>query len=479
MSAAARGILAALLMAAVSPASGQTFTNVAEASGAAVGLHGTAGAWGDFDGDGDLDLYVANRGAANALLANNGDDTFADVAAAAGVDEDGDSVAAAWADFDNDGDLDLYVADFFAQDFLYENSGGSFSEVGRARAMVDLTRRGSVTSAAWGDYDTDGYLDLYIGKFYHANELYHNDAGSLEPITGLGTGDQRDTGGLTWVDYDNDGDLDLYTVNREQENGLFRNDLDAGGDFAAIACAATVDNTEIGQAGAWGDFDNDGDLDLHLANVGANNLYRNDGEDRFSDVAAAAGVRSSGSGFLTAMSAWLDFDGDGHLDLFLANGAELELPDVLFANNGDGTFRDATAEAGLPTTGSSHLSVSRGDIDGDGAPDLYLTNGAALGNRLFRNAAGGSEFIKVHVRGKGPGAGGNNLFGLGAQVRLLDAVTDTLVSFTQMLPGPGAPEAIFGAPAGPYNVQVRFPGNEVPMIVGNVRGGDSITIEEP
>ena len=478
MTAAIR-ILAALCFGGLSAASAQTFTNFAETSGTAVGLRGTAGAWADFDGDGDLDLYVANRGDADALLANNGDDTFADVAGAAGIDNGGNSVAAAWGDFDNDGDLDLYVADSFAQDRLYENSGGTFSEVGRARGMVDLTRRGSVTSAAWGDCDNDGDLDLYIGKFYHANELYRNEAGTLELTTGLGTGDRRDTSGLTWVDYDNDGDLDLYTVNREQENGLFRNDLDAGSEFEAVACAATVDNTEIGQGGAWGDYDNDGDLDLYTANAGANNLYRNDGEDRFRDVAAESGVRSSGSGYLTAMAAWLDFDGDGHLDLFLANGAEAELPDVLFANNRDGTFRDATAEAGLPTTGSSHRSVSRGDIDGDGAPDLYLTNGAGLGNRLFLNTAGGDGFIKVHVRGKGAGAGGNNLFGIGAQVRLFDAVTDTLVTYTQVLPGPWAPEVVFGAPAGPYNVQVRFPGNEVPMIVGNVRGGDTVTIEEP
>ena len=463
----------------------QTLENATASSSTVVNLYSTSGAWGDYDNDNDLDLYVTNWGTAesnpkNALFKNNGDSTFTDIASEVGVANNLNSVMAAWADYDNDGDLDLYVADFYKQDFLYENQDGRFSEVGRDRRMINLEKRGSVTSVAWGDYDIDGYLDLYLGKYYHANELYRNNEGRLEPITDLGVNDQRDTNGITWVDYDNDGDLDLYTINREQENGLFRNDLNVGSEFKPIACAATVANTEIGQNGTWGDYDNDGDLDLYLANVGANNLYRNDGNDSFSDVAQAAGVRQSSSGFITAMATWFDFDGNGHLDLFLANGADKKAqPDLLFAGNGDGTFRDATSEANLPTSESAHLSVSSGDLDGDGVPDLYVTDGWGLGNRLFHNTSEDSLFIKVRVRGKGPDAGGNNFFGLGAQVRLFDAATDSLVAYAQVLSGLGPPEIIFGAPAGPYNVQVHFPGNEIPMVVGNKKGGDHITIEEP
>ena len=406
--------------------------------------------------------------------------TFVDATSTAQAAVNLFSTSGAWGDYDSDGDLDLYVADFFEQDYLYENGGGSFAEVGRARQMVNLIKQGSVTSVGWGDYDNDGFLDLYIGKYYHDNELYHNNEGTLEQTLDLGLGDKRDTNALTWIDYDNDGDLDLYVVNREQENGLFRSDLDAGGGFSAVACALTLANAEIGQSATWGDYDNDGDLDLFLANVGANNLYRNDGGEAFGDVAAAAGVRQSSSGWITAMAAWLDYDGDGGLDLYLANGAdEKDMPDLLFANNNDGTFRDATAEAELSTSGSYHLSVSWGDLDGDGAPDLYVTDGARQGNRLFHNTTSDSLFIKVFVRGKGPEAGGINLFGVGAQVRLFDAETDSLEAYTQVFSGFGPPEVIFGAPAGPYNVQVRFPGNEIPMIVGNVRGGDQITIEEP
>ncbi|MFP6644190.1 MAG: VCBS repeat-containing protein, partial [Candidatus Latescibacterota bacterium] len=204
------------------------FVNITDAAGVAnAGQFSTNLAWGDYDGDGDVDLYVTNWGAAiqvppNRLFRNDlvdGTPAMVDVAADLGVDNDRNSVAAAWADYDNDGDLDLYVADFFEQDFLYQGDGGqSFTEIGRARAMVNTEKRGSVFSVGWGDYDNDGFLDIYLGKYYYDNELYHNTGeGLLEPVFDLGVGDKRDTNGLTWVDYDNDGDLDLYVVNREQE----------------------------------------------------------------------------------------------------------------------------------------------------------------------------------------------------------------------------------------------------------------------
>ncbi|MEW6751632.1 MAG: VCBS repeat-containing protein [Candidatus Latescibacterota bacterium] len=452
------------------------------------GLYSTGVAWGDCDNDGDLDLYVTNWGTSvsvptNALYENQGDGTFADVAAARGVDNRGNSSGAAWADYDNDGDLDLYVADFFDQDYLYENRDGSFVEVGHARGVVNLVRQGAVTCVVWGDYDGDGLLDFYLGKFYHDNELYHNEGqGIFRPVLDLGVGDRRDTQAATWVDFDNDGDLDLYVVNREQENALYRNDLKTEGTFTEVGAQLGVDDKGIGQGGAWGDYDTDGDLDLFVANVGANALYRNDGAAGFTEVSQAAGVRRAGASWITVVAAWADWDGDGDLDLYLATGGDRQRqPDVLFANRGDGTFEEATALAGLPTTPSTHMAAAWGDLDGTGSPDLYVTDGwgpYGAGNRLFRNATPGETFIRVQVRGKGPQAGGASLAAVGARVRLLDQATGTLRGYQQVLDASGAP-LLFGAPAGPYTVEVRFPSRPLPVVFDGIRGGQLIEVEEP
>ena len=468
----------------------QTFQNLTAVSGTQnPGLYSTGAAWGDYDGDGDLDLYVTNWGTAvtvpaNALYENGGDGSFVDVATDRGVDNKGNSLAPAWGDYDNDGDLDLYVGDFFDQDFLYENQDGAFAEVGRSRKTINLVRQGSVAAVAWGDYDNDGFLDLYLAKLFYDNELYHNSGdGTFLQVLDLGLGDRRDSQGVVWVDYDNDGDLDLYVANREQENALYRNDLSERGSFADIGHTTGLDDKEIGQSAAWGDYDADGDLDLYLANVGANRLYRNDQNDRCADFGEAAGVDQGGVGWITAAAAWIDYEGDGDLDLYLANGGDRQpQADILFANRGDGTFREATADASLSSGNSGHTAAVWGDYDDNGAPDLYLTNGFGpygQGNRFFENQTPGSNFIRVRVRGLGPQQGGGSSDAIGARVRLVDGATGELRAFRQILPGDNATGLTFGAPAGPYNVEVRFPGRVAPVIISNVNGGDEVTIVEP
>ena len=467
-------------------ASAQTFQNVTNASSTAnSGLFGTNLAWGDYDGDGNLDLYATNWGSAvsssfNALYHNGGDGTFTDVATSAGVDNGkNNSTAAAFADYDNDGDLDLYVADFFKQDFLYQNGGdGIFSEVGRSRGLIDLIRQGSVTSVAWGDYNGDGWLDIYTGKYYFANDLYENRGdGTFLQASDMDLGDERDTDEVTFVDYDNDGDLDLYTINREQENGLYRNDLKETGSFAEVACALSLANGEIGHGGAWADYDNDGDLDLYLANVGANALYRNDGAESFYDAAAEAGVRMDTGGWLTATVSWADYDGDGWLDLYLANGGDRQQQrDILYAANGDLTFRNATAAANLPTGASSHMSAAFADYDGNASPDFYATDGWGVGNQLFQNETPGSGFIKVFAHGKGGQQGGANLDGFGARISLFDD-SERLVAFRQANSPNGV---VFGVQEGQtYTVQVRFPGSTAAATASGVQGGEQITVVEP
>jgi len=495
------------------PAAAQSFTEMGVASGVShLWRYSTGGAWADHDGDGDLDLYVTHWGTAtgtntaNALYRND-DSSFVDVADVLGVANDRNSVGAAWADYDGDGDLDLYVADFFEQDFLYASQGvgAAFTEVGRAGEMVNLVKLGSSTSAAWGDYDGDGLLDLYLGKFYYDNELYHNEGdGQLSPVTDLDVGDRRDTNAFTWVDYDNDGDLDIYAVNREQENALFRNGLSDGDGFTDVAHKVGLASMEIGQSAAWGDFDGDGDLDLYVGNTGANALYRNDGGDTFVDVATGV-ARSPGSSWIAASVTCADYDGDGRLDLFIGTGDDTFTPvyvpqhqaDVLLRNVGGDEFEDATVDGKLSRSASVNLNSAWGDFNGDGAPDLFASNAWsytegidpwAYANRLYRNDTPDSLFIRVAVRGSGAPAGGNNLQGLGARIWLIDNATQDTVAFQQVLPGVAAPryvdgelasELIFGAPAGPYDIEVRFPNNPIRRLESVVSGGDQVIVVEP
>ncbi len=467
-------------------ASGQVFVEVTATSGARnAAMYCTGAVPGDYDGDGDLDLYVTNWGAgapANALYENDGGGVFVDVAAARGVANIGNSAAAAWADFDNDGDLDLYVADFYEQDYLYQNEGGAFVEVGRTRGTVNMVRQGAETCVAWGDYDNDGWADIYIGKYYYRNELYHNRGdGTFEPVMDLGVNDPRDTHAVDWVDYDGDGWLDLYVVNREQANTLFHN---VNGSFAETAALLGVDDHGIGQDAAWADYDGDGDLDLLVANVGPNALYRNDGPAGFVEVGAAAGVRSSTAGWITVRAAWADYDGDGDLDLYLANGGDRQSqPDVLLASDGAGSFADATAAAGLPAGGSTRSDAVWADLDGDGSPDLYLTDGWGYGSRVFRNRTPGAAFVRVGVRGLGAARGGTCTDAVGAQVRLLEADGGRLRGYQQVQRGSGAPLLHFGATPGvAYRLAVRYPRSgrvATVEVAADARGGEGVIVTEP
>jgi hypothetical protein len=452
-------------------------------------------AWGDYNNDGQWDLYITNWGGGfllDALYANDGDGFFFDDTQGSGLAPflfNSVSTAAAWGDYDNDGDVDLYVASFSEQDYLFENQGGGFSEYGRSQQQVNLFTPGSVTSIAWADYNNDGYLDIYLGKYYFNNEVHQNNGdadgdgvadGSFSHANDLGISDGRDTDEVLWADYDNDGDVDLYIVNREQENTLYRNELAEGGTFRDIACALSVGNKEIGQGGAWADYDNDGDMDLYLASVGANALYRNDGNENFVDVTLEAGVSGVDFGiWMSAAAAWADHDGDGFLDLYVANGGDRQQqPDLLYAANGDGTFRDASFEAGFSETFDAHMAVGWADFNGDGAPDLHVTDGFAAGNLTWRNTIPAENFIRVRLAGKGPENGGSNLNAIGAQVRLVDTNGGALVATRQLLSRPNAPELIFGAPGGPYDVEVLFPSGIVAVERG-VSGGDLVTVVEP
>ena len=345
-------------------------------------------AWGDYDNDGDLDLFLAGYDdgatpkAAARIYRNNGDGTFTDLNAGLPNVEFG-----TWGDFDRDGDLDLAVSGLDYETNtrvteIYRNDNGSFVSINAGLTPVEYAE------LAWGDYDNDGDLDLVVAgddaTGAQRTTLYRNDGGVFVDANAglLGV----DSASLAWGDYDNDGDLDLalsgYTGPGESRARLYRND---GGAFVAM-------DAGLVQAGdgtvAWGDYDNDGDLDLLVSgSVGgatdATRLYRNNGNGTFTENAVAALKDIYGA------AAWGDYDNDGDLDILLsgAYGANVSFTDV-YRNNGDGTF--TALNLGLrPLQGGA---AAWGDFDSDGDLDLLLAGynetDAAEYTRLYRNNAG-------------------------------------------------------------------------------------------
>jgi hypothetical protein len=265
--------------------------------------------WGDYNNDGFPDLYEVNWRVPNRLLRNMGSGVFADVTAAP-LGVNGDCTDAAWIDFDNDGDLDLYVVRTSNQSCILFRNDGPAGFVNVSAAPINVT--GNSRVAAWGDYNNDGRIDLFLTAD-GADKLFRNNGdGSFTDVTIGPLGDPGNGSSAAWADYDNDGLLDLYIVNRNGQNNLLHNKGD--GSFTAVA-GSPVNIVANGHSAAWGDYDNDGWLDLYLCNDGnQNRLFHNDGAGGFTD-ATAPPLDVTGPSFAAA---WADYDGDGALDLYLA-----------------------------------------------------------------------------------------------------------------------------------------------------------------
>jgi hypothetical protein len=342
-------------------------------------------AWADYDNDGDLDLFVGFRGRPNRLYRNDGG-VFTDAAANAGLADSIETRAAAWGDYDADGHLDLYVGFTPASPVpnkLYRNEGnGRFRDVA---AAVGLTDKGTTRQPSFIDYDNDGDLDLFVAFRDRPNALYRQDAGRFTDVAPqLGIADPRRTVGVAWFDWEQDGDLDAFVANQDGDaNGFF---VQANGRFTDLAEALGISAkgrgpTEGSVGTAVADYDNDGDLDLYVANYGPDWLLRNDGTG-FTNVAASVGLALDDH---SVSAAWGDFDHDGRLDLYVVNflGAERDTRDHLFMWR-NGHFEDATP-TGMVRDGGSH-GVNAVDFDRDGDLDLLIANNHATGTHyLFRN----------------------------------------------------------------------------------------------
>lgn len=265
--------------------------------------------WGDYDNDGLPDLYEVNWRVPNRLLHNLGGGAFVDVTAGP-LAVNGDCTDATWIDVDNDGDLDLYVVRTNMQSCLLFRNEGPAGFVNASAAPINVT--GNARCAAWGDYDNDGRIDLFLAKD-GSDQLFHNNGhGSFTDVTTGPLGDAGSGSSAAWADYDNDGLLDLYIVNRNSQNNLLHNE--GNGSFAAVVFSP-VNIVANGHSAVWGDYDNDGRLDIYLCNDGSQNrLFHNNGSGGFTD-ATIAPLNVRGPSYAAA---WADYDGDGAVDLYLA-----------------------------------------------------------------------------------------------------------------------------------------------------------------
>ncbi len=344
-------------------------------------------AWGDYNDDGFVDLFVSNYDdtQANALYKNDGDGTFTKIITGEIVTDLATSIGATWGDYDNDGDLDLFVANHIGyQNFLYRNNGDeTFTRVIND-PIVNNTYYGM--GAAWADYDNDGYLDLFLADYFSTryNKLYYNNG------DGTFTEDNAAAPSLesgfsiagVWGDYNNDGLQDLYVVNSSGSNNSLYKNL-GNRSFQKITTGSIVTDGGTSTGASWGDYNNDGYLDLFVSNGGnqVNFLYQNNGDETFTKITSGDIVTDTGQ---SHGSAWADYDNDGDLDLYVSNDQGQN--NFIYANNGDGTFTKVTNV--ISQDGGKSFGAGWADIDNDGDLDLYVTNRDDNENFIYTNTRG-------------------------------------------------------------------------------------------
>lgn len=396
----------------------QTFTRVTTGSIVSDGGQSRGACFVDYDGDGWDDAYFCNSAGGaevNFLYHNNGDGTFTRVVDDSIVGFAQNSDCSAWGDYDNDGDVDAFIATWLNQlNRLYENNGdGTFDRIVTG-AIVNTNTYSDY--ASWVDFNRDGILDIFVGRGFSVltNQLFfgNGDETFTEVTAGEIVTDAFRTHGCAWGDYDNDGDPDLFVANADnQNNNLYRNNGDS--TFTKITSGTIVNDGGISLRATWGDYDNDDFLDLYVTNgSGQNNfLYHNDSGTGFTRIVTGAIVNDGGA---SQTPIWADFDNDGDLDLLVTNGfGTVSDVNFLYWNDGDGNFTKETADPLVTETGWA-LGASYGDVDHDG--DLDVLIGKGLGgnenNALFLNNGNANNWISVHCEGVK-----SNRSAIGARIR--------------------------------------------------------------
>jgi Flp pilus assembly protein TadD len=506
---------------------------------------GSGAAWGDYDGDGWLDLVVANESGSidrtDASLArsparltlyhNDGNGHFTDVSARAGLDRRGWLMAVAWADYDGDGRLDLLVT-AYGHNLLYHGNGdGTFTD--RSAESGIGGPDGFWAGAAWGDYDRDGRLDLYVtgyvkferkstttgvGGRYDAenpasinplafaperNLLFHNE-GAGRFSERAATAGVLDTAGrglaASWVDLDEDGWPDLYVANDVSRNALYRNRGD--GTFEEIAEQAHASDYRSSMGIAVGDWNGDGAQDLFLTHwlAQGNALYDNQlrrpavrgaratAPVTFVDESERFGLGQVSLDFTGWATSFVDYDNDGRLDLFVVNGSTLQrrsdpaalvpMQSKLFWNRGtvDGFYDVSPVGGAYFQTPYVGRGAAFADYDNDGDMDAFVVNHGARGVLLRNDGGNRNHWLSLTLRGtRGNGAG------IGATVRVVSGGRAQVRQMGAQAPylSQNAPVELFGLGAAPRadSIEVRWPSGVRDVRTG-VAANQRLVLEE-
>ena len=428
---------------------------------------GSGACMADYDNDGFVDIYAVNgagythyygkkwwwhKDPYNTLYHNNGDGTFTDVTEKAGVGDNGWGMGCAFGDFDNDGNPDLYVTNYGANVLYHNNGDGTFTNVTEKAGVGD---EGWGTSIAWGDYDNDGNLDLYIAnylvfdktmnpgepnsafkmempllmnsKLYEGqrNVLYRNNGdGTFTDVTdqaGVGNSPGKSMG-VVFSDFNDDGYQDIYIANDKSRNVLYFNN--GKGRFTDVGGNLGADSPLSGMGVTIGDYDNDGDMDIFstYTQKDTNILYKNtisNGPEsikaiihsKFINATMNAGLGEDVSvGYFGWGTGFFDYDNDGYIDLFVANGHGM--PDFdnprstigqrnqLFRNNGDGSFLEVSGSAGYGLRlKDSSRGVTMGDYDNDGDIDVFIVNNNTYASLLKNEAGNTGKWLNIKLKG--------------------------------------------------------------------------------
>ncbi len=495
------------------------FVDILDASGIKREVNLKGAAWADVNNDGFLDLLLVGENV--KLYRNNGNGTFTDITEKSGL-AGKSAMGGFFGDYDNDGCEDLFLTSYApGTGTLYDgNCDGTFRDVTQ-KAGINV-KSSSQFGAAWGDYDNSGYLSLYIANYghplrgnddnkvtgykYEENILYHNNGNGTftnvikkAGVSGVANcsfsvknfkrynWSQKESYQPIWFDYDNDGKIDLFITTDDGVSPLYKNNGD--GTFEDVTNRAGLCREGTGMGVSVGDLKNDGNMDIYVTNTGANYFWHNNGNGTFTELGAElkiADPRTIGWG-----SGFFDFNNDGFLDLYVANGTvlhknELQDPEVgkikldkLYKNNGNGTFSEVAAEMGI-SGDYPKGAAAFGDYNNDGFVDLVvLTNHTSFDDsriKLYKNQGNQNHWLTIQLKGTK-----SNRDGIGARITLRSGgktqIRDVIAGSSFLSQNSLWQTFGLGKESLAYSVEIKWPSG-TKQVLNNIKADQKLVVTE-